>query len=198
MKPILRSSLLDQVRSGERWERRDIVVIGGGATWLDTAVDAASRGYRTLLLEAHDFAKGTSSRSTKLAHGGVRYLAQGNISLVRGALHERGLLFRNAPYIVHPLRFVVPAYKWWSRPFYGTSLKLCDGLSGRFSLGPSRLVSSDQALRSIPTLEPSGLRGGVTISRRAVRRRSLRYNTDADNLGARRSSTQSHTCHGVH
>src|SRR5437763_12628848 len=96
----------------------DIVVVGGGATGLGTAVDAAARGYRTLLLEAYDFAKGTSSHSTKLVHGGVRYLAQGNVSLVREALREREILRRNAPHLVHPRAFLVPAYAWWDRPYY--------------------------------------------------------------------------------
>src|SRR5215203_7226900 len=110
-----RAFLLTQLREANRW---DIVVIGGGATGLGTAVDAAARGFRTLLLEAFDFAKGTSSRSTKLVHGGVRYLAQGNIGLVFGALRERGILLRNAPHLAHRLPFGVPAYDWWSRPFY--------------------------------------------------------------------------------
>ncbi len=157
--PISRANLLDRVSTQGNW---DIIVIGGGATGLGAAVDAASRGHRTLLLEAHDFAQGTSSRSTKLAHGGVRYLAQGNIGLVRGALHERGLLFRNAPHLVHSLRFIVPSYEWWSRSFYGTGLKLYDQLAGKYSLGPSRLMSRDEALQSIPILQQRGLRGGIS------------------------------------
>lgn len=152
----LRESLL--ARLGEPW---DFLVVGGGATGLGTAVEAASRGYRTLLVEAHDFAKGTSSRSTKLIHGGVRYLQQGNISLVLEALHERGLLLRNAPHLVHNLSFVVPAYDWWEGPFYGAGLKLYDMLAGRMGLGPSRFLSRDETLEIIPTLEPGGLRGGV-------------------------------------
>jgi glycerol-3-phosphate dehydrogenase len=152
----LRDSLL--ARLGEPW---DFLVVGGGATGLGTAVEAASRGYRTLLVEAHDFAKGTSSRSTKLIHGGVRYLQQGNISLVLEALHERGLLLRNAPHLVHNLSFVVPTYDWWEGPFYGAGLKLYDMLAGRMGLGPSRFLSRDETLEIIPTLEPEGLRGGV-------------------------------------
>src|SRR6476660_9563510 len=104
----------------------DMIIIGGGSTGLGTAVDAASRGYRTLLLEAFDFAKGTSSRSTKLIHGGVRYLAQGRIGLVREALHERGVLRRNAPHLVHDLAFVIPAFSRWARPYYGLGLKVYD------------------------------------------------------------------------
>jgi glycerol-3-phosphate dehydrogenase len=128
---------------------------------LGTAVGAAARGYRTLLLEAFDFAKGTSSRSTKLVHGGVRYLVQGNTGLVFGALRERGILQRNAPHLVHRLPFVVPAYDWWSRPFYGAGLLLYSLLAGSLGMGFSRVVSRDQALRLAPTLEPIGLRGGV-------------------------------------
>src|SRR3954454_24549885 len=109
-----RAALLALLRAPQPW---DLIVIGGGATGLGTAVDAASRGYRTLLLEGHDFAQGTSSRSTKLIHGGVRYLAQGNLPLVREALHERGLLLRNAPHLAHTREFVVPAYRYWQLPY---------------------------------------------------------------------------------
>jgi glycerol-3-phosphate dehydrogenase len=153
-----RGERLDRLRSGEAW---DLVVIGGGATGLGTAVDAAARGYRTLLLEAHDYAKGTSSRSTKLIHGGVRYLANGQITLVREALHERGVLRRTAPHLVRDLSFVVPAYAWWSIPYYGLGLKLYDLLAGRLGLGPSRMISRAEALRRAPTLAAEGLRGGV-------------------------------------
>lgn len=143
----------------------DVVVIGGGATGLGAAVDAASRGFRTLLVEAADFAKGTSSRATKLVHGGVRYLAQGNISLVREALRERGLLHRNAPHLAWPLGFVVPAYGLLDQPFYGIGLKLYDLLAGRLNLKPSRWLSRDQALAHAPTLAPRqggrALRGGI-------------------------------------
>ena len=119
----------------------DMIVIGGGATGLGVGVDAASRGYRTLLLEQHDFAKGTSSRSTKLVHGGVRYLRQGNISLVLEALHERGLLIRNAPHLVTNQAFIVPSYEWWDGPFYGAGMKVYDMLAGKLGLGPSRHLS---------------------------------------------------------
>src|SRR5512144_2834368 len=116
---MLRDDLLERLRSKETW---DLLVIGGGATGLGIAVDAASRGYRTVLLEGYDFAKGTSSRSTKLAHGGVRYLAQGNVSLVREALHERELMRRNAPNLVRDLTFLIPAYRWFEAPFYAAGL----------------------------------------------------------------------------
>ena len=139
----------------------DVVVIGGGATGLGTAVESASRGYRTLLLEQHDFAKGTSSRSTKLVHGGVRYLQQGNVSLVLEALRERGLLMQNAPHLVHCQSFVVPDYEWWNRPFYGIGLKLYDLLAGKLGLRSSKLLSKEQTLDRIPNVEPQRLRGGI-------------------------------------
>jgi glycerol-3-phosphate dehydrogenase len=139
----------------------DMIIIGGGATGLGVAVDAASRGYKTLLLEQHDFAKGTSSRSTKLIHGGVRYLAQGNVSLVLEALRERGLLLRNAPHLVRNQSFIVPSYDWWEGPFYGIGMKVYDVLAGKLGLGPSRMLSREETLAHIPTLEPEGLRGGV-------------------------------------
>jgi glycerol-3-phosphate dehydrogenase len=139
----------------------DILVIGGGATGLGAAVDAAARGYSTLLLEQHDFSKGTSSRSTKLVHGGVRYLRQGNVSLVLEALHERGLMAQNAPHLVHNQSFVVPIYDWWEGPFYGIGLKVYDKLAGRLGIKPSKGLSREETLKKIPTLEPDGLRGGV-------------------------------------
>ena len=153
-----RAELLAQLRSPEPW---DVLVIGGGASGLGSAVEAATRGYRTLLLEAHDYAKGTSSRSTKLVHGGVRYLAQGNISLVREALHERGLLRQNAPHLVHDLSFVVPAYDWWAGPFYGIGLKVYDLLAGKLNLGHSKNLDAEAALARTPTLKREGLRGGI-------------------------------------
>jgi glycerol-3-phosphate dehydrogenase len=139
----------------------DVAVIGGGATGVGTAVDAASRGYACCLVEQSDFGKGTSSRSTKLVHGGVRYLQQGNISLVMEALKERGLLRQNAPHLVHDLAFVVPNYSWWEAPFYGIGMKVYDRLAGRFGFGRSRHLSKDEVLQRIPTLETEGLRGGV-------------------------------------
>src|SRR6266567_3942516 len=156
---MTRDELLQQLDDPSQiW---DMIVIGGGATGLGTAVEAASRSYRTLLLEQSDFAKGTSSRSTKLIHGGVRYLQQGNLALVLEALHERGLLVRNAPHLVHNLSFVVPLYDWWEGPFYGIGLKLYDMLAGRLGLGPSRLLSREETLERLPTVAPEGLRGGV-------------------------------------
>src|ERR1700710_773834 len=155
-----REAMLEAVRvqGAEPW---DIVVIGGGATGAGVAVDAATRGYRTLLLEREDFGKGTSSRSTKLVHGGVRYLEQGNISLVMEALKERGLLRQNAPHLVHNMPFVVPNYSWWEAPFYGIGMKVYDLLAGKYGFGKSRHLSKEQVLERIPTLEQEGLRGGV-------------------------------------
>jgi len=153
-----RGEALRALDSGEHW---DVLVIGGGATGLGAAVDAAARGFRTVLLEQHDFAKGTSSRSTKLVHGGVRYLRQGNIGLVRESLRERSRLLHNAPHVTRKQSFIVPAYAWVDRPFYGVGLKLYDALAGRFSLGPSQIVSREEALRELPTIQTSGLRGGV-------------------------------------
>lgn len=151
--------MIDAVKdSGETW---DVVVIGGGATGLGAALDAASRGYRTLLLEQHDFSKGTSSRSTKLIHGGVRYLKQGNISLVLEALHERGLLMQNAPHLVRNQAFVVPAYSWWDGPFYGVGMKVYDLMAGKLGLGHSRILSREETIRHIPTVETHALHGGV-------------------------------------
>ncbi|MFU2050811.1 glycerol-3-phosphate dehydrogenase/oxidase [Bordetella hinzii] len=158
----LRADLLARLETSEPW---DVVIIGGGATGLGTAVDAASRGFRTLLIEGADFAKGTSSKATKLVHGGVRYLAQGNISLVREALHERGLLNRNAPHLAWPLGFVVPAYSLLDQPFYGVGLKMYDMLAGALNLAPSRWLSRDETLAHARTLAPAvkgkRLRGGV-------------------------------------
>jgi len=139
----------------------DMVVVGGGATGVGVAIDAASRGYDVLLLEQSDFGKGTSSRSTKLAHGGVRYLEQGNIGLVMEALKERGLLLQNAPHLVHDLRFVVPNYDWWETPFYGLGLKLYELLAGKYGFGKSRILSKEETLEHLPTLKTEGLRGGA-------------------------------------
>jgi glycerol-3-phosphate dehydrogenase len=139
----------------------DFLIIGGGATGAGNALDAASRGYSTLLLEQNDFGKGTSSRSTKLVHGGVRYLEQGNLRLVMEALHERGLLLENAPHLVHNLGFVVPSYDWWEAPFYGAGLKLYNLLAGRYGFGASRILSREETLQLLPTIRTEGLRGGV-------------------------------------
>jgi glycerol-3-phosphate dehydrogenase len=139
----------------------DIIIIGGGSTGLGSALDAASRSFKTLLLEQHDFSKATSSRSTKLVHGGVRYLQQGNISLVLEALHERGLLIQNAPHLVSNQSFIVPIYDWWRGSFYGIGLKLYDILAGKLGLGPSKILSRKETIQLIPNIEPEGLRGGV-------------------------------------
>jgi len=148
-------------RAAERADAWDMVIIGGGATGVGIAVDAASRGYDVLLLEQHDFGKGTSSRSTKLVHGGVRYLEQGNISLVMEALKERGILRQNAPHLVSDLAFVVPNYDWWEAPFYGLGLKVYNVLAGKYGFGDSEILSRDETLARLPTIQPEGLRGGV-------------------------------------
>ena len=147
-----------EARDRQEW---DFCIIGGGATGLGVAVDAASRGFSTLLLEQYDFAKGTSSRATKLVHGGVRYLQQGNIKLVTEALHERGILRRNAPHLVKDQSFVVPNYKWWEGPYYGIGLKVYDWMAGSLGIGPSRRLSRKETLDLAPTLDADGLRGGV-------------------------------------
>lgn len=148
-------------RLRERSSPWDLIVVGGGATGVGIALDAASRGYDVCLLEAADFGSGTSSRSTKLVHGGVRYLQQGNVPLVMEALKERGILRQNAPHLVSDLPFVVPNYKWWEAPFYGIGMKVYDALAGRYGFGPSRNLSLEETLERIPTIERDGLRGGV-------------------------------------
>lgn len=153
-----RTARIKQLQSSEYW---DVLVVGGGATGLGVAVDAAARGYKTLLLEMHDFAKATSSRSTKLVHGGVRYLQQGDVSLVIEALRERGLLMQNAPHLVSNQAFIVPSYDWWNGPFYGVGMKVYDLLAGKLGLGPSKILSLAETRAKIPTLETNGLRGGV-------------------------------------
>lgn len=153
-----RNDMLSKLESNNNWE---FIIIGGGATGIGCAIDASSRGYKTLLLEQSDFAKGTSSRSTKLIHGGVRYLQQGNLSLVLEALKERGILRNNAPHLVHDLPFIVPNYDWWEGPFYGIGLKLYDALAGKEGFGKSKILSKEETLKYIPTIEEKGLRGGV-------------------------------------
>lgn len=152
-----RDKMINQL-DGSLW---DVIVIGGGATGLGIAVDAQTRGYRTLLLEQYDFAKGTSSRSTKLVHGGVRYLKQGNIALVTEALRERGLMRRNAPHLVQDLAFVVPRYKWWEGPFYGIGLRLYDRLAGKLNIARSQRLTRRETIRRIPNIEPDRLLGGT-------------------------------------
>lgn len=154
-----RAPSLDRLRS--ETEPFDILIIGGGATGLGAAVDAALRGHHVALIEQSDFAKATSSRSTKLIHGGVRYLRQGNISLVLESLRERGLLTRNAPHLVHDLSFVIPNYSWWEGPFYGVGMKVYDQLAGRLGLSPSRHLSREETVSLIPTIETDRLLGGV-------------------------------------
>ena len=154
-----RQEMLDRVsRRDTPW---DMVIVGGGATGVGVAIDAASRGFEVLLLEAQDFGKGTSSRSTKLIHGGVRYLEQGNISLVMEALKERGLLRQNAPHLVHDLAFIVPNYSWWEAPFYGIGMKVYDLLAGKYGFGRSRILSAEETIEKLPNLQTEGLRGGV-------------------------------------
>lgn len=159
MPETCREKLIEAVSNPETlW---DIIIIGGGATGLGTAVDAASRGYKTLLLEQSDFAKGTSSRSTKLVHGGVRYLAQGDIGLVREALRERGLLLKNAAHLVKNETFIIPVYTWWKWFYYGFGLSLYDLLAGKLSFGRSKRISKAETLRRLPGINPNKLFGGV-------------------------------------
>ncbi|MBG6236865.1 glycerol-3-phosphate dehydrogenase [Pedobacter sp. CAN_A7] len=148
----------------ERQQTWDVIIIGGGATGLGIAVDAASRGYRTLLLEQSDFAKGTSSRSTKLVHGGVRYLAQGDIALVYEALHERDMLLKNAPHLVHEQQFIIPCFHWFTKLFYLIGLTCYDLLAGRSSFAKSASLNSSQVLKAIPGLSKEKLVGGVSYS----------------------------------
>jgi glycerol-3-phosphate dehydrogenase len=151
--------MLTQARG--RVQPWDILIVGGGATGAGVAVDAAARGYATLLLEQHDFGKGTSSRSTKLVHGGVRYLEQGNVALVMEALKERGLLRQNAPHLVNELACIVPSYAWWEGPFYGIGLKIYQLLAGKYGFGKSHKISRQETLERLPNVNPDGLTGGV-------------------------------------
>lgn len=139
----------------------DIIIIGGGATGLGTALDAAARGYKTLLLEQSDYSKGTSSRSTKLVHGGVRYLAQGDIGLVREALRERGLLLKNAPHLVKKQAFIIPCFSWFARAKYLIGLTIYDWLSGKYSFGRSSSLSKEEVIKAMPDINPNGLKGGI-------------------------------------
>jgi glycerol-3-phosphate dehydrogenase len=155
---IERQALLARLREPRAW---DIVVIGGGATGLGIALDAAARGFAVALVEAVDFAKGTSSRATKLVHGGVRYLAQGNIALVREALLERATLLANAPHVAQPLPFVMPTYHWWQTPFYGAGLKMYDALAGARGLGTTEFLGAGATRRLLPGVRAAGLSAGV-------------------------------------
>lgn len=154
----LRAALLARLAEPRLY---DVAVVGGGATGLGVALDAAARGFSVVLLESHDFAKGTSSRSTKLVHGGVRYLAQGQIPLVWEALHERTKLLANAPHLAQPLPFIIPAYQGWEKPFYGLGLKLYDALAGRMGLGATEWLSREQTLQALPNVRSQQLKGGV-------------------------------------
>ena len=156
--PIARPDLMQRLQAPGEW---DLAIIGGGAVGLGVALDAAVRGLRVVLVEAHDFAKGTSSRATKLAHGGVRYLAQGDIGLVREALHERGALLANAPHVAQRLPFIMPGYQWWERGFYGLGLKAYDALAGSQGLGGTEWLSSRRTVELMPGVQPRGLHGGV-------------------------------------
>ncbi len=154
-----RDTMVAQLR--QRREPWDLVIIGGGATGVGVAIDAAARGYDVALIEKYDFGKGTSSRSTKLVHGGVRYLERGDIPLVMEALRERGILRQNAPHLVTNLEFVVPNYDWWEAPFYGVGLKIYNLLAGKYGFGDSQILSKDETLARLPTIRTEGLRGGV-------------------------------------
>ncbi|OOG18485.1 FAD-dependent oxidoreductase [Sphingobacterium sp. CZ-UAM] len=153
-----RSKLIERIKDTSEW---DVIVIGGGASGLGVALDALSRGFKTILLEQVDFAKGTSSKATKLVHGGVRYLAQGDIALVKEALHERGLLQRNAPHLVKNQSFIIPNYSWFDGPFYTIGMKIYDFLAGKLSLGKSIHINKEETLRRISTVRKKGLYGGV-------------------------------------
>ncbi|MEP6952312.1 MAG: glycerol-3-phosphate dehydrogenase/oxidase [Ginsengibacter sp.] len=153
-----RETVITKLKSPHIW---DVTVIGGGATGLGIALEACTRGYSTLLVEQSDFAKSTSGKSTKLVHGGVRYLAQGNISLVREATIERGLLSKNAPHLVKNQTFIIPVYNWWSRLKYTMGLKLYDWISGRLSLGSSVFISRKKVLEKLPGIISKNLFGGI-------------------------------------
>ena len=158
---VLPTRRVDLMARLARPQTYDVAVVGGGATGLGVALDAAARGFSVVLVESHDFAKGTSSRATKLVHGGVRYLAQGNIALVREALHERTTLLHNAPHLAQPLAFVTPSYQWWEAPFYGIGLTMYDVLAGKAGLGRTEFLSRSSTLALLPNAQPQGLRGGV-------------------------------------
>lgn len=156
-----REIFIAQLQKQTEW---DVVIIGGGATGLGCAVDAALRGYKTLLLEQYDFAKGTSSKATKLVHGGVRYLAQGNIKLVTEALRERGRLLQNAPHVCHTQNFIIPCYSWWSKIYYGIGLKLYDVMAAKLSLGSTKIVNAGYVLQHLPDVKKEGLKGGIVYT----------------------------------
>ena len=175
-----REHAIDQIEfTREPW---DFVVIGGGGTGLGVGVDASARGYRTLVLEQADFAKGTSSRSTKLVHGGVRYLKQGNISLVLEALRERGLLCENAPHLVHHLSFIVPIYSWWEGPFYGIGMKIYDRLAGKLGLSSFGTAFKRRDAEADSHARNRRATARRQLLRRPVRRRSTGRESGADHI----------------
>ncbi|MCL2305422.1 MAG: glycerol-3-phosphate dehydrogenase/oxidase [Planctomycetaceae bacterium] len=153
-----RESIIENLKQPKKW---DVIVIGGGATGLGIALDASLRGFSALLLEQHDFTKGTSSKSTKLVHGGVRYLAQGDVGLVIEALRERGLLLRNAPHLVKNQTFIIPNYAWWRGPFYTIGLTMYDFLAGKLGFGRSYYIGAKKVIQRIPTIRQKGLKSGV-------------------------------------
>ncbi|WP_316820405.1 glycerol-3-phosphate dehydrogenase/oxidase [Pedobacter gandavensis] len=153
-----RLKLIQNLATVEKW---DLVIIGGGATGLGIAMDAATRGYKTLLVEQADFAKGTSSKATKLVHGGVRYMAQGDLGLVREACHERGLLLKNAPHLTKNETFVIPNYSWFDNLKYTIGLKFYDLLAGKLSLGASKYINKEKTIAALPSIKREGLKGGV-------------------------------------
>ena len=153
-----RLKLIQNLATGEKW---DVIIIGGGATGLGIAMDAATRGYKTLLVEQADFAKGTSSKATKLVHGGVRYMAQGDLGLVREACHERGLLLKNAPHLTKNESFVIPNYTWFDNIKYTIGLKFYDLLAGKLSLGASKYINKEKTIAALPSIKREGLKGGV-------------------------------------
>ena len=153
-----RAQLFDRLGASTQY---DLAIVGGGATGLGIAVDAASRGFSVVLIESNDFAHGTSSRSTKLLHGGVRYLAQGNISLVQEALHERSTVLHNAPHLSQRLSFILPCYQYWQIPFYAVGLQMYDALAGKRGLGKTQIMGSSATRRSMPNLQQKDLRGSI-------------------------------------
>ena len=173
----------------------DVAVIGGGATGLGVALDAAARGFSVVLVESHDFAKGTSSRATKLVHGGVRYLAQGNVALVREALRERTTLLHNAPHLAQPLPFVLPSYRYWEMPFYGAGLKMYDALAGKAGLGATEFLSRARNA-GVPAHGPQrGPEGRGQVLGRPVRRCPAGPGAGAHGRLARGTGGQLLRCH---
>ncbi len=156
-----RKQLINRINEETLW---DVVIIGGGATGLGSAIDAASRGLKVALFEQSDFSKGTSSRSTKLVHGGVRYLAQGNIQLVYEALKERGLLLQNAPHLVHPLSFIIPSYKRWEKYYYGIGLKIYDLMAGKLRMGKTKFLNKKEVQEQLKNIKEENLTGGIRYS----------------------------------